>query len=306
MDLDSLRLFLRITQFRTLAAASAELHLSTAALSRSIKRLEQSLRMPLFDRSGKVLVLNDAGNRLREQAVQIFDMVDAIAAQFEGAAFKVHCRVAAPAVLQWEWGLRFATALEAAQAGNSLSFRTLYEDECLETLARGDVDFAIVTQGALQSGPAQHLTSGFGALELSTIEMQLAASALHPMMQGRKKTSLPTALTKEVLTHDFAAPSRSMFCGVGRGAQSDGWRDDQLPRRIRYWIDDLQQLVDFVASGRALAYLPSFVIDRAKLQRISVSDCAYQCKECSVLVWRQTAVSGWQKRLLDCLTAKLA
>ncbi|MBV8635238.1 MAG: LysR family transcriptional regulator [Burkholderiaceae bacterium] len=298
MDIDTLRLFVRITQYRSLAAASAELNLSPAGLSRAIKRLEESLRVPLFDRSGKSLVLNDAGSRLRERAVAIIDLADATAAEFEGAAFKVHCRIAAPAVLQWEWGLRIADALEVAQPGSSLSFRTIYEDEALEALARGDVDFAIVTQTALDHGPMQHLASSFDTLALSVMRMQFAAGGRHPLVREHKGGMAAVFNLAQILECDFVAPTRSMFCGVGRGARSDGWSDDNSPRRIRYWVDDLQQLVQFVSSGKALAYLPKFVIERAGLQAITIGDNNYYCEEHVILVWRRSAASGWQQRML--------
>ena len=105
------------------------------------------------------------------------------------------------------------------------------------------------------------------------------------------------ASTAQVLEQDFACPSRSLFCGVQRGTRSDGWRDDQLPRRIRYWTDDLQLLLGFVHSGQALAYLPDFALHDPHLARIQVSDCAYTCSEQAWLVWDRSTGGAWQQEL---------
>lgn len=105
--------------------------------------------------------------------------------------------------------------------------------------------------------------------------------------------------TAQVLAHAFAAPSRSMFCGLERGARADGWRDDALPRRIRFWLDDLQLLIALVRSGQALAYLPDFALAEAGLTRLRVSDCPYECVEDCFLVWRPASASGWQQQLVD-------
>jgi DNA-binding transcriptional LysR family regulator len=106
-----------------------------------------------------------------------------------------------------------------------------------------------------------------------------------------------------VLEHDFACPSHSLFCGERRGARSDGWRDDQLPRKIRYWSDDLQLLLSFVTSGAALAYLPDFALDDAALVKIDVTDAALACREQVALVHDGERAPDWLRRLADRLTA---
>ena len=275
MDLSDLRLFLSATRHHNLNAAANELNLTASAVSRGIRRLEETLRTPLFDRVGKSLVLNAAGLRLQQRAISLLDLAEATRAEFEGAAFKVHCRVAGPAVLQWRWGAALAQALDAAQEGSSMVFRLAFEDEALAAVARGEADLALVSQEALLNGPQRHQAEGLVAEPLGTMSLQ------------------------QVLKHEFAAPSRSMFCGVGRGTRSDGWRDDQLPRRIRYWIDDLQLLVQFVAEGRALAYLPDFAIEGAGLCRLRVRDCEYSCEETASLLWRPTEAAGWQLRMVE-------
>lgn len=112
----------------------------------------------------------------------------------------------------------------------------------------------------------------------------------HP--DGRQDATLGATLA-QVLAHDFACPSHSLFCGVRRGARSDGWRDEQLPRKIRYWADDLQLLLHFVKSGRALAYLPGFALADAGLVRIDVTDSAYACSERVALVWNHVRAPTW-------------
>jgi DNA-binding transcriptional LysR family regulator len=140
------------------------------------------------------------------------------------------------------------------------------------------------------------LPAGLQAKRLGEIRMQLAAGPDHPLA-GR--TEVPTA---EVLQHDFACPQHSMFCGLERGSRADGWRDDRLPRRIRFWLDDLQLLIQLVRSGQALAYLPDFALAEAPgLVRLTVPDCPYDCVEQVHLVWRPATASGWLAGLVAAL-----
>jgi DNA-binding transcriptional LysR family regulator len=292
MDIADLRSFLVIARHANLRAAADELHQTPSALSKAVKRLEASLATPVFDRIGKAIRLNTAGERLRERAQQLVTLADQTQAEFRGVSLRSHCRLLAPAVLQWGFGAAVAARLSEREPPASLAFVTLFEDAALAALARGEGDLALVTGVALGAS----LPAGLQARSLGEIRMQLAAGPAHALA-GR--TEVPIA---EVLQHDFACPQHSMFCGLERGARADGWRDDRLPRRIRFWLDDLQLLVSLVRSGQALAYLPDFALAEAPdLVRLTVPDCPYDCVEQVHLVWRPAVASGWLTSLMAAL-----
>ena len=297
MEFSDLRLFVTATRHRTLLEAAGELNLTASAVSRAIRRLEDALHAPLFDRAGKSLRLNAAGQRLRERALALLALAEQTRAEFEGADFGVRCRIAAPPLLQWRFGAAIATALSAHYNDASLALRPAWEDDALAALTRGEVDFAIVTDEPLRNARS---TSGFEAIPLGALTMQVAAGASHPLALKAHGGSARAASAR-VLAHDFACPSRSMLGGQPRGTRADGWRDDQLPRRIRYWVDDLQVLLSLVRQGHALAYLPAFALRESGLVQIRVSDCPFECVEQAHLVWRPVAAAGWQARLVDAM-----
>jgi DNA-binding transcriptional LysR family regulator len=297
MEFSDLRLFVTATRHRTLLEAADELSLTPSAVSRAIRRLEDALRAPLFDRAGKSLRLNAAGQRLRERAVAMLALAEQTRAEFEGADFGVRCRIAAPPLLQWRFGAPIAAALSVRYADSSLVLRPAWEDDALAALARGEVDFAIVTDEPLRNARS---AAGFEAVPLGALTMQVAAGATHPLaLKARGGSARASAAC--VLAHDFACPSRSMLGGQPRGTRADGWRDDQLPRRIRYWVDDLQVLLSLVRQGQALAYLPAFALRESGLVQIRVSDCPFECTEHAHLVWRPVAAAGWQANLVDAM-----
>lgn len=313
MNLSDLRLFVATARLGSLQAAADEAHLTPSALSKAIRRLEADLGQPLFDRSAKALALNAAGERLRQRALDLLQLADDTRAEFGRPDSAPHCRVAAPPLLQWGHAGALADALGraarpwagAAAEGATparLSLRSLTEDEAIAALARGEVDLALVTAEVLpgHGGSGAHWQRDFQAIPLATLEMQLAAGRTHPLAAGLGPRSRVRAVrTSQLLAHDFACPPRSFFCGMARGARSDGWRDDALPRRIRYWVEDLQVLTGLVRSGRALAYLPGFALDDPQLVRLRVTDCPYTCEEAAHLVWRPSRSDGWLGRLVD-------
>lgn len=154
----------------------------------------------------------------------------------------------------------------------------------------------------MPSTPSAHWQNTWEASALGEVRLQLVAGRLHPLAR-KSRARRVSASSAQVLAHDFACPPHSLFCGVQRGARSDGWRDDQLPRKIRYWTDDLQLLLGFVRSGQALAYLPDFALAEPGLVRVNMSDCAFACSEQAWLVWDSASAAGWQRTLAGALAA---
>lgn len=292
MELNDLRLFACAARHNSLQRAAAELHLTPSALSKAIKRLEQGLRTPLFERIGKGLLLNEAGARLQQRALALLQLAEQTRAEFAGAALAVDCRVAGPALLQARYAPHCAAALQTLGGGASLRLLALFEAEALLALQRGEADFALVSAALLSGGQAPE---GLQALALETLPMRLALAPTHELA-GRRQLG-----AAELAQADFVCPSRSLFCGLRRGLGSDGWRDELLPRRIRYRADDLHGLLTLVRSGHALAYLPEFLIAQEGLLALELQGAPFHCEEQALLLWRPAAAMGWQARWVDAL-----
>jgi DNA-binding transcriptional LysR family regulator len=292
MELNDLQLFTVAARHSSLQRAAEELHLTPSALSKAIKRLEESLRTPLFDRVGKGLQLNAAGQRLQARALALLQLAEQTRAEFAGSGFRVHCRVAAPALLQARYAASCATALARLDAPASMKLIAQFEDEAMLALLRGEADFALVSAAVLTQGAAP---DGLAARSLETLPMRLALAPQHPLAQRQDIDA------DEVLLHDFVCPTRSLLCGLRRGTGSDGWRDDVLPRRIRFLVDDLHTLLALVHAGQALAYLPGFLIEQEGLGSLTLSNSPFHCEEQTLLLWRPTQAFGWQARWVSAL-----
>ncbi|MFO1249985.1 MAG: LysR family transcriptional regulator [Inhella sp.] len=292
MELNDLRLFACAARHASLQQAAAELHLTPSALSKAIKRLEQSLRTPLFERQGKGLLLNEAGARLQQRALALLHLAEQTRAEFAGAAHAVDCRLAGPALLLARYAPAAAAALQGLGSAARLRLLDLFELEALQALQRGEADFALVSAAVLTGYAAP---AGLARLALETLPMRLGLAPQHPLAAARNVGAT------ELEQADFVCPTRSLFCGLRRGPGSDGWRDEALPRRIRYRVDDLHSLLTMVRSGHALAYLPEFLIRQEGLLAKPLRGAPFHCEEQALLLWRPAAAMGWQARWVEAL-----
>ena len=297
MNLADLTAFCTVARCDSLNQASGELHQTASALSKALRRLEAQLGTPLFARANKQLKLNRSGRLLLPRALQLLQLAEQTRSEISGSDAQVHARIAGPAMLLWGYSELFAQLLIASFADSSLIQAAKYEDEALAALANGEVDFALVTQ-AVVATPGKNWQSHWRADLLGSVRMQLCAGPSHPL-SAAAAAGVSTVSSAELLRHDFVCPQHSLICGVTRAGHSDGWRNNELPRRIRYWVDDLVLLLALVKSGTALAYLPEFSLkNETSLHRIEISDCPYVCEEQVYLVHAPSQALGWQQHMV--------
>ena len=75
MNLTQLRYFVRVAEMGSFSKAAIELDVAQPALSRQVRLLETDLRVTLLQRTGRGVLLTEAGKRLFDHAVSILQLV---------------------------------------------------------------------------------------------------------------------------------------------------------------------------------------------------------------------------------------
>jgi DNA-binding transcriptional LysR family regulator len=179
METRLLRMFCAVAEGGGLGAAADRLHLTPSAISHGIKALERELGCRLFERAGKKIVLNQAGEQLLAQVQPPLNSLDAAAEAIKrlgkwgqtrlriGAAASVCCYLL-PDVIG-----------ELKRSNPRLEFQVESGDtpEMVELLKTHKVDLAICL--APENG------SGLEIRSLFRDELMFTFAASHPWAAGR-------------------------------------------------------------------------------------------------------------------------
>lgn len=140
-----LRYFQEVARAGNLTLAAARLNLSQSALSTQLRRLEERLGHAMFERTGRAMVLTEAGRIALDHADRIFAVGDDLVATLTlDSAAKAPLRVGALSTLSRNFQLRFLKpALQqnvdlVLSSGNSQTLLRMLENLVLDVVLLTD------------------------------------------------------------------------------------------------------------------------------------------------------------------------
>src|SRR5215217_2788437 len=146
MDLRQLTTFVQVADLGSLSKAAERLRIAQPALSRQIRLLEEELKVALFARHGRGMVLTPAGELLRGRAGGILRQVEEARADLMEEAGAVRGRVVfgMPPTVGDVLATRLIERFLALHPEVRLRVVTAYSGYLLEWLHSGEVDIAVV------------------------------------------------------------------------------------------------------------------------------------------------------------------
>lgn len=224
-----------VAQTEHLPTASAQLHVSPSALSRTIRLLEEDIGHPLFDRVGRGLALNHAGRVMLSAVRDAMRRVDDALVELESGTLSGHFALSAPSAFIPVVVLPAMDQLMGAHPLLKPRLSTLPAPEVNARLLEGRLDLALLDDPV----PSEELVIA----PLIDITYGVYCGPGHPLLQTR-------SITPEVVTeHVFAAPPH--------GAD-DHW-PSRWPRTVGVEVDSLDLGLRLCGSGKYLAVLPDLV-----------------------------------------------
>jgi DNA-binding transcriptional LysR family regulator len=193
-----IEIFLTLADELHFGRAAERLHVSTARVSQTIKKLERRIGAPLFERTSRRVELTPIGRRLGDELrpayQQIQDAIDGAMTAARGVGGTL--RVGFIGAASGQFALEVAEAFGAEHPDCEVQFHEIQFGKGLGPLRGGEIDMVLATMPARGARQAD-LTAGSVLVE----EVQLlAVSARHPFARRPSVSFADLARTKVLRT----------------------------------------------------------------------------------------------------------
>lgn len=246
MNLQQLRTFRVVAQQRSYSRAAQLLYLSQPGVSLQVRALEQSIGMPLFERSGRQLRLTEAGVALLEYADRILSLVDESQQALEelGNARRGIVRVAASTTAGIYIVPRALGGFHRQNPGVRLTLDVVNRFTVADRLLRDEVDVAVM--GLIEDAHDLQVEP------FLPNELVVIASPRHPLAQ-RKQIAIADLADETLLLRE-----------QGSGTRTDIERmfaKGQLVMRLGMELRSSGAIKQAVAADLGIAIIPLHAIE---------------------------------------------
>ncbi|HYP77879.1 MAG TPA: LysR family transcriptional regulator [Polyangiaceae bacterium] len=241
--LDDLAVFVAIARAGSLSAAARKLRLPKSSVSRSLSRLEQSLRARLVHRSTRRLNLSAAGVALLARSEPLLDALTAALqplaeAELPSGLLRVTCTVDFGATVLAELVARFVARYPQVQV-------EVHSNNALVDLVGRGFDL-----GVRFSAKSSLRDSSLVARRVGTLHTRLVAAPAYLARRGSPRT------LAELRTHEWVLykGAESILFELPHGSK-------RLAAKGRVRGDDMSFVLAAARAGVGIAFLPSFLAD---------------------------------------------
>ena len=264
MDLSQMEVFLTVAREHKFSRAAEKLYRTQSAVSQTIRKLEQEIGEPLFDRSSREGVLTDAGKVLEEYAEKLLNLRD----DAQGALAE----------------LRELQKGRLAIAANE--FTALYLLPVLTEFRRRHPMIRITVQRALGSHIPDDILKHnveFGVLSYNPQEPLIQSTVVYldelvlvvppgHSLASASEIGIGQLATESFVAHIVASPYRDKVI--------EAFRQHKTPLHMDVELPTLQAIKRFVAMGNGVALVPEISVEneigRGELVRVGVRELHFE------------------------------
>lgn len=176
MDVRQLKHFVALVETGTAHAAADDQHISQPGLSGSIKRLENQLGVPLFDRQGRGMVLNARGRDFYPHAKRTIEHLRLAQAELKVSDARI--RIALGDTRSSDFIGKLACAFREVYPSVAIEFSESHFDSIFSDLEEGTIDIAFVSVPSNGKIPASLISK-----LMTRSDFGVFCSADHPLAE---------------------------------------------------------------------------------------------------------------------------
>ena len=245
MDVRELRSFTLAARLRSISRAAEALDIGQPTVSTHIKKLEDELGAPLFDRIRRPIRLTLAGQKLLELAGPLVEGVEGLVESTVQAQSEGPVTVASTANIMSHFLLRAVEEFRRDSPSVHLRLRSRLRSEVIGLVSEGEVDFGIVP--GVDPDPALEFQGLF------PYERLLITPLNHPLLEEERLTSV-----EPIAQHPLIAMGPGTFT---RSALEGEFRRKGLAFDIIMEVDSLDLIKRYVGLGYGVSVIPRIVAE---------------------------------------------
>jgi DNA-binding transcriptional LysR family regulator len=266
MDLFQIETFLTVAREGSFSRAAKKLYRTQPAISQTVRKLEQELGEPLFDRSSREGILTDAGRVLQTYAEKLLNL-------------RTEALTALEELRQMHRGHLTIAANE---------FTCLYLLPVLDEFRRLYPMIKVTVQRSLASRIPNELLSHNSELGIITFhpadpmlqsvvvyrdELSFLVPPRHPLA-SKRQVHIQQLGAEYFIAHNVPSPYREKVL--------EAFKREKVPLNMDVELPTIEAIKKFVARGNGVALLPSICVEpevaRGELVRVPVRELAFERK----------------------------
>jgi DNA-binding transcriptional LysR family regulator len=292
MDLSQLEVFLAVAREGRFSRAAEKLYRTQSAVSQTIRKLEEELEEPLFDRSSREGVLTDAGQVLREYAEKLLNLRnDAQEALVELRELHKGKLVIAANELTALYLLPILAEFRRLHPMIKITVQRSLGSQIPDDILRHNVELGLLTYDPQE--PLLH------SVIVYLDELAFVVPAKHPLASAGEVTIRQLG-AESFVAHIVASPYRDKVI--------EAFKRHKTPLHMDVELPTLQAIKRFLVMGNGVALVPEISVEgelaRGELVRIQVHELELHRK--LRLVYRKEASLSHAARAFLNVTESIA
>src|SRR5258706_5061974 len=178
LTLESIQVLDAIDRKGSFAAAAEDLHRVPSAVTYSVRQLEESLGIEVFDRSGHRAILTDAGRELLSEGRRLLQAASDLECRVQQVAkgWESELRIAVDTVIAPDRMFRLLDEFYKQQSGTRLRISHEVLGGTWDALVSGRADLLVGAAGDAPPG------RNYATRPLGRVEMVFVAAPFHPIV----------------------------------------------------------------------------------------------------------------------------
>jgi len=249
MDWDKLRIFHAVADAGSFTHAAEQLNLSQSAISRQVSALEGALKIPLFARHARGLVLTEQGETLYHTVHDVLQKLETTVSSLTEATDRPQGKLRVTTTVGLGTGWLTTRIHEFLELFPEVQLELILTDEELD-LATRQADCAIRLRQPQQADIIQR--------KLFTVHFHLYAAPIYVKRNGQPK-NLEELDDHKILTFGESAPA---YLADTNWLKTAG-RPDNNPRTPVCEANNMVALRKITEGGAGIAVLPDYIVDHS-------------------------------------------